>query len=134
MSLFQKTACSLVILAGSAATTCAAQPNPHPTTPVSPYAVQEPHIYHQPTGHLKPWQMPIVPNPGVYPFAYGAYGGYGVSYQPYYSRHGDLMRYPNTGLGTYGPYTALRPMWAGLYHPGHAAPIQGVASGCNCGH
>lgn len=67
---------------------------------------------------------PVLPNPMVYPWAYGAYGGHHVSYEGYYSNFGGgVLRYPNMGLSTYGPYVYSRP--ASYYSQGyfgHGAP------------
>lgn len=71
---------------------------------------------------------PPYPNPSYYPWAYGAYGGYGVSYVPFRSNFGGVLKYPNGGMSTYGPY-----IYDGLgasYHS-QAALQQALGAG-NC--
>ena len=73
---------------------------------------------------------PNLPNPMVYPWAYGAYGGHHVSYEGFKSNYGGgVLRYPNNGLSTYGPYSYNRP--ASYYSQGNMGGY-GAGAGCNC--
>jgi hypothetical protein len=89
-----------------------------------PPAYTSPIIHERGRGYAGP----ITASPAVYPFAYGQYGGFGVSYFPYKSTFGSLQRYPFNGLNTYGPYVqgggASGPYAGGPAYggPGYAGP------------
>jgi hypothetical protein len=64
------------------------------------------------------------PSPAYYPWAYGMYGGFGVSYQPFYSM--PNFNYPRGGMSTYGPYSYNGPRGYGYGAGGYG----GGAPGC----